>query len=933
MVLSIKSAAVANYYFQDWGGDEPPETSGGVWLSRPLGLGFSLPVRAGLKAAAVAVDDLERLLHRKQLTSGEMPTFNRKAKSSGHDFVFSVPKSVSVLWALRPGWRKCIERAQEEAVKRTVSVLLDHAIKERVGKGGRKLANAEAAVATFFHYKCRPARHPLLEGDDGGGDLFPDPNLHTHVVVPDVVIGSTDPTKRRLKVVYTALYGRWAMALGAWYHAHLAYELRLCGLTPKSRGTNGLFELDIFEPSVVPAFSARTEGARHLFRVADRAGGLAATRTSASNVARAEHEQAWCRLRTKLAQKNGRIFTNDVAPAPTPRPKEEVNDAPVAPGSLLKSVIDDLTTHDAVLQLPDLYRGLAGRIVADGLRLRPSVDLVNALIARKDLIALAPSESYGFERWTSKANLEEESEVVRIAFRLKDYFFPRVPLAQEQRRAFPWTARQWQAAQALTNMERLIVLTGPPGAGKTKILEPVVAAYKGSGKRVVVAAEAWQTALEAGRKCAAHETYALAMLFEKARRGRLKIDKGSVLIVDEAGLLSTRRMLQLLRLAESSKCKLILLGDVAQLSPIGAGSGMTLLKKVIVPFELNEICRQESDEQIKIANALVSVAACGDRANPESDPAYERMAVEDLAKAVSDADAWESYANSKDAVDRVARETVEALSEDEAMKVVALARSHREAQHISRVARRLRRDRKEISEREYALRAVTPMGTTYRLCLSEGDRIRFLTKAPHLHVVNGTRAVITRIEVDDNKDLKTIHARLLGGDESRGLLPDLSFTPRDFHDEESRVRIACDYAATIFGSQGATYDEVVVLRSRHMTFRELYVALTRASRRARVVEVDANRAWHRKEAVANEQAGPANAEFLASMTRELIGAKRRDASKSLAIDARSPKRHNRPERRAEWLWDALVLEKQLDGLSESLRSLASERGFEASGAM
>ena len=101
-------------------------------------------------------------------------------------------------------------------------------------------------------------------------------------------------------------------------------------------------------------------------------------------------------------------------------------------------------------------------------------------------------------------------------------------------------------------------------------------------------------------------------------------------------------------------------------------------------------------------------------------------------------------------------------------------------------------------EREYALRAVTPMGTTYRLCLSEGDRGRFdESSAPH--VVNGTRAVITRIEVDDNKDLKTIHARLLGGDESRGLLPDLSFYPAGFStDEESRVRIAYDYAGNNF---------------------------------------------------------------------------------------------------------------------------------------
>ena len=176
------------------------------------------------------------------------------------------------------------------------------------------------------------------------------------------------------------------------------------------------------------------------------------------------------------------------------------------------------------------------------------------LIARKDLIALA-SESYGFERWTSESKPRRRVRGRPDRFPVERLLFPRVPFWRRNSAGHFLTARQWQAAQALTNMERLIVLTGPPGwqdedpgAGRRRL--------QGSGKRVVVAAEAWQTALEAGRKCAAHETYALAMLFEKARRGRLKIDKGSVLIVDEAGLLSTRRMLQLLRLAESSKCKL-----------------------------------------------------------------------------------------------------------------------------------------------------------------------------------------------------------------------------------------------------------------------------------------------------------------------------------------------------------------------------------------
>ena len=152
MVLSIKSAAVARYYFQSWGSDEIPPTATGVWLRRPEGLGFRISRKKHApESAGVAVADLERLLHRQQLMSGESPTFSRKSKSSGHDFVFSVPKSVSVLWALRPSWRRHIENAHEKAVERTVQILADHVIKERVGKGGRTLARAEAAIAAFFH--------------------------------------------------------------------------------------------------------------------------------------------------------------------------------------------------------------------------------------------------------------------------------------------------------------------------------------------------------------------------------------------------------------------------------------------------------------------------------------------------------------------------------------------------------------------------------------------------------------------------------------------------------------------------------------------------------------------------------------------------------------------------------------------------------------
>ena len=207
-------------------------------------------------------------------------------------------------------------------------------------------------------------------------------------------------------------------------------------------------------------------------RLADVAGSLAATRMEASRLARVENERAWMRLRSKLFEEGGRVFRMG-ALLRVQAPSAELP----APTSLMKKVIEDLSAYDAVLQLPDLYRGLAARLVADDLHLRPAADLVNALTSHKDLIALTPSESYGFERWTSKANLDEELEVVRIAARLRDYFFPRATLSQEQRRAFPWTMRQWQAAETLANMERLIVLTGPPGAGKTKVILPITDPY------------------------------------------------------------------------------------------------------------------------------------------------------------------------------------------------------------------------------------------------------------------------------------------------------------------------------------------------------------------------------------------------------------------------------------------------------------------------
>jgi conjugative relaxase-like TrwC/TraI family protein len=773
MVLSVKSAAGAGYYFQPWGRAETPASASGVWMKAPAGLGLEaqgkiLALRRR-KPPEVAITDLHRLLHRMTADGGETPIFNRKQKSSGYDFVFSAPKSVSVIWALSSAaWRRAIESAHEAAVESAIEVLAVRAIAERVGKGGQKLRPAEAAMAAFFHYRCRPAYHKEFEGPDA---FFADPNLHTHVVVPDIVVSSAAPTERRLKIAYTALYGRWSMALGAWYHARLAFELRRLGLEivkvapsdPSWLKTNGLFQVKVkgVSSSLVFAFSARTQGAIDLRRAMDfpealhidkekdreklarndrakRERGLAETKSKALNGDFEADEERWVALAKKHA-----VSTPVLAGEPE-HDGRFVSSARRPFFEAWSDIIDKLTEDQAVLQRPDCVRGIAARLVADGALLEPTSKMVDAFVEHEELIRLPPSASYLFPQWTSKTNLRDEEQVVALAERLLALSFTR---AQPRRRApgtLDWTDDQWRAIRKLAGSDRLVVLTGVPGSGKTSLLKPVVSAYQAQhpNMKIIAAAEAWKTALSL-RDITGGEIYALAALFEKERHGRLELNANCLLIVDEVGLLSTKRMLQLLRMVERTGGKLILVGDSAQLSPIGAGSGLDLIKKALSPIELDEIKRQSTAPQRRLVDSLVAVA----NTSQDRGQAVAAQAAQSLAKTLQEGCAWTSHPRSKEAVQDVAERVAAEIDPNSVVpgRLVALARSHRETQYVSRLVRAILRKRGDLEGEDLPLKAITPTGLKYSLKIAKGDRVRFLTRLRKHEIFNGTQGVIDEI--------------------------------------------------------------------------------------------------------------------------------------------------------------------------------------------
>lgn len=96
----------------------------------------------------------------------------------GFDLTFSVPKSVSVLWALSPrSMQDQILRTHHEAVQATLAWLEEQVIHTRAGRNGVAHVGTKGAIAASFdHWESRTG----------------DPQLHTHLVIANRIQRITD---------------------------------------------------------------------------------------------------------------------------------------------------------------------------------------------------------------------------------------------------------------------------------------------------------------------------------------------------------------------------------------------------------------------------------------------------------------------------------------------------------------------------------------------------------------------------------------------------------------------------------------------------------------------------------------------------------------------------------------------------------------------
>jgi ATP-dependent exoDNAse (exonuclease V) alpha subunit len=143
--------------------------------------------------------------------------------------------------------------------------------------------------------------------------------------------------------------------------------------------------------------------------------------------------------------------------------------------------------------------------------------------------------------------------------------------------------REDQAAaafSALTDGRRVSVINAPAGSGKTRTLAEIARAWTGAGLGPVMGITPSQSArntLAAGGIESFNSAQFLGHLpGQRGALGHLPIAKGTLLVVDEASMMSSLDLADIVALAAEHDAKVIVAGDTGQLQAVQNGGGMTL---------------------------------------------------------------------------------------------------------------------------------------------------------------------------------------------------------------------------------------------------------------------------------------------------------------------------------------------------------------------
>lgn len=505
----------------------------------------------------------------------------------GYDFNFHAPKSLSVLYGITPDER--VLDAFRESVDATMRDI-ETEMKTRVRKGGKDEDRTTGNMiwGAFTHFTARPV------------DGVPDPHLHAHCFVFNT---TWDGNENRWKAGQFADLKRDAPYFEAMFHSRLARGLEELGVA--TRRTKKAWEIEAVPDSAIKKFSRRTariEEKASEMNISDaKAKGELGARTrekKKKNLTLDELRNEWC---SRLLPEESAALRQVEAGIGGDRIMEDKQ----AAGYAVNYAIDHLFERNSVVG--------ERKILTEALRHSLGIASADAVTREFQRRGLITGNRGGETLATTRAVLEEERNMIDFAregrgtcHRLgtSDHRFRRDWLNEGQRRA---------VRHVLDSPDRVILIRGAAGTGKTSMMQEAVEAIVANGKKVLVFAPS----ADASRGVLRQEGFANADTVARFLCDeRLQSEaRGQVIWIDEAGLLGTRAMARVFELADRLDARVILSGDRKQHGSVERGAALRLLEEEagLVPASIKEIKRQRADYKCAVQALSEGRTAAGFR--------------------------------------------------------------------------------------------------------------------------------------------------------------------------------------------------------------------------------------------------------------------------------------------------------------------------------
>jgi conjugative relaxase-like TrwC/TraI family protein len=573
----------------------------------------------------------------KDLVNGKMPDGrvigkldknNNKSHRPGVDLTFSSPKSFSIqMHVLGSQEEKAkLDVARMRALTKTLSYIeATGMIYTRKGADGiNKEVINKLTYALFVHTTNRK-----LEPQD-----------HVHCLLANATKCSDGKYRT---IVWDELL-KQNKFIGQIFRNELALEVKKLGYeirtTQLSDGSSS-FELKHIPQKLIDAFSTRRKEIEALFKFYDvktkegRDRIVINSRDAKRTIPEKVLKETWAKVADSVIKtpdqtldKLSELTTEKVKDYVLEKTrdlldntiyKQQIADIKVAKrlsaSDIVSMAIKDITYNESVFSKEELSKAALKHSIGE-FTIREVDKVITDTLKSKQII----KSDFGNNAYTSKELLQKEQDILKISKRginksaaiISPKAFDKRFIYHEKHsiRGYSLNKEQSNAVRyILTSKDQITAIQGLPGVGKSTVLETIYSMSKDKIVALGAAPTASSTkTLQESSQIRSRTLHSFVGQYRGYLEGRgskdglMKIQqdfKKSVVFVDEASLVGTRQMHDLLNLSEILKFRVVLIGDTKQLSAVEAGKPFEQMLSVINSVKLTKVIRQKEAQHIK----------------------------------------------------------------------------------------------------------------------------------------------------------------------------------------------------------------------------------------------------------------------------------------------------------------------------------------------